>query len=318
MAAIPLSFGSLLAYSEWEVITFLASRLGPAEAVAWSFLGTVWETFEATTEGLGEAAAVRISLHLGKGRPDLAQLSTSKCLLISVLLSFFITSILFMCGDNIAIWLSKDVTLQNMLADLLPLVGLGNITLTFGMTAWHIIGAQGRYRLAMVIAMVCSWGITVPLAALSVKVMNLDLKALVGTVIIGYSITGAVMAFVLLRSDWARISQIIRDINRLTGETYSDDSEHEAERSEASESFVPKSTGSSSLNPSDEENDSAPSKRNQKARISHKSIASSAVSSDSNSRRVQTKVEPKTVSNSLRAASASRRNHNYSKGGHVI
>jgi len=245
-AAVPLSIGSLLAYSEWEVLTFLAAYLGPAEVTTWALLGSLWETFEATTEGLGDAAAVRISLHLGKGRPEMARISCYKCLLISVLFSLFITSIIFMCGDNLATWFTKDATLQNMLAELLPLVGLGNVTMTFGMTAWHIMGAQGRYRLATVVALICSWGITIPLATLVVIGLNLDLQGIVAAVVVGYCITGSAMACVLLRSDWERISKIIQDINRMSGETYSDDSDNEDDASsKSSKSFVPESDGSS-------------------------------------------------------------------------
>jgi hypothetical protein len=31
LTAIPLSFGSLLEYGEWEALTFFAAALGPAE-----------------------------------------------------------------------------------------------------------------------------------------------------------------------------------------------------------------------------------------------------------------------------------------------
>jgi Na+-driven multidrug efflux pump len=34
--ALPLAFGALLAYAEWEILTFFAATLGPAEAAAWT------------------------------------------------------------------------------------------------------------------------------------------------------------------------------------------------------------------------------------------------------------------------------------------
>ena len=40
--ALALSFGFLLTDGEWEILTLLASFLGPAEVAAWSILGTLW------------------------------------------------------------------------------------------------------------------------------------------------------------------------------------------------------------------------------------------------------------------------------------
>ena len=51
--ALPLAFGNLLAYAEWEVLTIFAAILGPAEAATWAILGYVWEVFESTTEAIG-------------------------------------------------------------------------------------------------------------------------------------------------------------------------------------------------------------------------------------------------------------------------
>jgi len=41
--ALPLAFGSLLGYAEWEIMTVFAAILGPAEAATWAILGFCWE-----------------------------------------------------------------------------------------------------------------------------------------------------------------------------------------------------------------------------------------------------------------------------------
>lgn len=51
--ALPLAFGAFHAYAEWEILTFFAATLGPAEAAAWTVMGFVWNTFESTTEAIG-------------------------------------------------------------------------------------------------------------------------------------------------------------------------------------------------------------------------------------------------------------------------
>jgi Na+-driven multidrug efflux pump len=47
--ALPLSFGGVLAYAEWELLILFTACLGPAEIVAWTLLGSVWDVFESTT-----------------------------------------------------------------------------------------------------------------------------------------------------------------------------------------------------------------------------------------------------------------------------
>jgi hypothetical protein len=43
-----------------------------------------------------------------------------------------------------------------MLAELVPFVGMANLTMTFGMQCWSLIGAQGKYKLATWISFLSS------------------------------------------------------------------------------------------------------------------------------------------------------------------
>jgi len=149
----------------------------------------------------------------------------------------------------------RSQTLQHMLNDLIPLVGFGNITMTVGMTCWSLVGAQGRYRLATLIVMSSSWLVTLPLAALCTIGINLNLKGLIGCVILGYSTAGTVLSYVILRSDWARLSRVIQELNAMTGEVDSSDSESDDE-SESSSSSSSSSSSESSSDSSEKSSDS--------------------------------------------------------------
>ena len=236
LTALPLSVGSFLEYGEWELLTFFTAYLGPAEVATWALLGTVWELFEASTEGIGEAAAVRVAYHLGKGHPDMAELSSYKSMLLSFGLSLFVTAGFFLCGYDLPTWFSSDETIQRMLAELIPLVGFGNITMNFGMVAWSLVGAQGRYRLATLVSMISSWFITIPLAAIFVIGLNINLKGLVGAVIAGYSTSSVILMYIILRSDWVRLSKIVQELNAMTGEIDSSDDEDDDSSDSSSDS----------------------------------------------------------------------------------
>ena len=64
--ATPIAFGSVLIYGEWELLTFFAAFLGPTEVTAWVILGWLWNIFEASSEGVGDDAEVRVAYHCGK------------------------------------------------------------------------------------------------------------------------------------------------------------------------------------------------------------------------------------------------------------
>lgn len=214
---------------KWEVLTIFAAALGPAEVAAWGILETLWGTFETLTEGIADGGEVRCAYHLGAGNPRMAQLSSYKTILLSVLSSFMFTSVFFILGEDIAIWLTPDPTLQLFIAKLLPLLGVGNIALTAGSVSWSLVGAQGRYRLATFIAFMTTWGITVPLSALFTYGLNFDLQGIAASVVIGYSVTCSALLYILLRSDWERLSKALVEQNGLESESDSDSSDEESE-----------------------------------------------------------------------------------------
>lgn len=177
---------------------------------------------ESTSEGIGEAAAVRVAYHLGTGNPNKARVSSYKSCFVSIVQSLLVTSILFMIGKNLATWLTTDVTLQNMVNAVIPLVGLGNIVMNFSLICWNLIGAQGRYRLATSAILLSRWLVTVPIAAVFSYALTLDLSGMMAAVIVGYDSACMALAYVLLRSDWVRLSRTMQDISAILGDVYSD------------------------------------------------------------------------------------------------
>lgn len=222
--AIPLSIGTLLEYGEWEALTFFAAVLGPAEVATWGILEAIWDLFEAFTEGLGETGSIRLAFHLGKGNIDMAKLSAWKLLFISMCLALTVSALLFVLMPYIPGMFTDDETLQDMVHDVLPLIGIGNIFMVFGMVSWSLIGAQGRFKLATMVSAVMTFAVTLPLSAVSSIVYHFTLEGLVGAVVVGYSTTGLVLGCILQLSPWDRISKKIQDLNAAENEDSGDDS----------------------------------------------------------------------------------------------
>lgn len=188
--------------------------LGPAEVAAWGILGTIWEAFEFITEAIGDAAEVRCSYLLGAGEPGRAKMSAYKGLLLGFFLSSFITSLVFIAGQSLPVWITNDPALQHIIADLVPLFGLGNMSLTIGQMCWTILGSQGRYKLATVNAFIGTCFVTLPLAALFSIGLNINLEGQTAAVVIGYTISGAINSYFIFTSDWEDLSKTLIEKNQ--------------------------------------------------------------------------------------------------------
>lgn len=211
----------------------MASELGPAEVTAWAILGGVWEVFEACTYGIGGAAELRCALHLGSNNPNMAKLSAYKSIFIGMIIGCSITCVLYYFQNDIPAFFTYDSTLQGMLRDTIPFIGVGNIALTFGMMCWSLVGAQGRYKLGTILYFITSWGFTMPVGALFTYVYNYDLQGLVAAVVVGYVFEGAVLSYVLLCSNWIKIAAKIQRKNAVILEE--DENADEEEKAEARE-----------------------------------------------------------------------------------
>ena len=69
---MPLLIRSLIELCEWEILVLFIQHLGGAKVAAWALMGILWEIFDTSTKGLGEAAAIQVSLVLSENLPDLA------------------------------------------------------------------------------------------------------------------------------------------------------------------------------------------------------------------------------------------------------
>ncbi|GFH46032.1 hypothetical protein CTEN210_02506 [Chaetoceros tenuissimus] len=221
--SIPLALGSFLEYGEYEVLIFFVAALGPAEVAAWGIIESLWDIFEATTRGLMEAGAMRLAFHLGKGDTKKSPTSAWKTLFLSTLLRTVTTGVLFLCSENLSTWFTKDETLQDMVNSVIPIIGIGNILMVFGMVSWELVCAQGRFKLATTVSAAMSFCVTLPLSALFCFYFRFDLKGIVSAIVIGYSTTGLAFAVILLLSDWKKISDIIIQQNAEESDTDDDD-----------------------------------------------------------------------------------------------
>ncbi|KAL3785641.1 hypothetical protein ACHAW5_007642 [Stephanodiscus triporus] len=224
--ALPLAFGSLLAYTEWEILLIFATKLGPAEAGTWAVMGFIWDFFESTTEAIGDSSEVRVAYQLGKGRPAMAELAGYKSMLLGAIVSILMSTLLLSLTDVLPSVLTTDATIQDMLVELFPLVALGNVTMSMGMVCWAVIGAQGRYHLSTSIAITCSFLVTIPIGVVVTIWMRIDLQGLAFAVVTGYSVTAMLLSACIAMSDWEMLSKKIQE--QVSADDLSDSSDDDS------------------------------------------------------------------------------------------
>lgn len=216
------------------------SVLGPAEVASWGLLGNLWNALELVTEAVANAGEVRTAFLLGSGQPAQAKLSAYKTLYLGIFASVFITSCMFIAGDSIPTWLTSDPTLQRMTAELIPLFGIGNIALSIGTMSWTLVGAQGRYRLSTSVGLSGAWLVAIPMAAILTVVYNVDLQGQTAAIVIGYMVSGTANTYILIQSDWPKLS---RRVIAQTAENVGDDDDDDDSSSSSSSSSRESTSG---------------------------------------------------------------------------
>jgi len=182
----------------------------------WCLLGAVWDVLEAFTEGIGEAAAIQVAFLLAAAQPERARKLSFSILYLGLVQSLLITSALFMSGRHLAMLLTTDNTMQHMVNDAITLLGFANVAMSFSQVGWSLIGAQGRFRLATSVMFFSRWLVTIPVALVTIFVFFLDLSAISGCLIVGYSTASCVLTFIVIRSDWDRLANLMQQMNNAS------------------------------------------------------------------------------------------------------
>mmetsp|Transcript_28198 Transcript_28198/g.68586 ORF Transcript_28198/g.68586 Transcript_28198/m.68586 type:complete len:1125 (-) Transcript_28198:3331-6705(-) len=208
-----LMCGAILEYGQWELLTIFVRFLGPAEVAAWVLIGALWDFMEAFTEGIGESAANQAAFLLSLGHAQLAKDLSFSALYWACFQSLLVTSALLMSGQYLAVLFSTDPTIQHLFNNTIAMIGAANFTMAFSQITWSLIGSQGRFRLGTVAVFFSRWFVVIPVAAISVFAFNLDLNALAGSLVVGYSTASSVLLLVLLKTDWVRLASIMQAMN---------------------------------------------------------------------------------------------------------
>jgi MATE family multidrug resistance protein len=188
----------------------IAAHNGPQDVSAILVVSKVWDLVEASTSGLAEAADLRVAYHLGCGDTHSAKIATKLCLFAGSVVAVVSSVLLHLYDDALVSLLTQNEELQEVLEQVLPLVGYGSLVLVFAKVASSLMSAQGRCREATIVSVLCSYCITLPAAQIMVYGFNVNLQAIVAAVVYGRTTFAAIMLHFMWWSNWERLSAQIR------------------------------------------------------------------------------------------------------------
>jgi Na+-driven multidrug efflux pump len=207
--SFPLTLGVVVSTFQWEILTVFAAHMGSPEVAAWTLLGSIWNVFEYLPGGFTTAAGICVTWHLGKGNPGMAKISAYKCMLYSTVSTVIISVIFVSLRDTIVTFYTDVVVIQDMLGDLILMVGIANVVMVVGVVSYSILCAQGRTKIATGTYVVLSFAATIPLCIYFVYVRGYDLQSMVFALIVGYCLSSLVLMVFLLTSNWSSYSKAV-------------------------------------------------------------------------------------------------------------
>ena len=209
-ASLRLSSGRVIENCEWNILFVFAAIQGPAEVAIWGLVGMLWDFADDIVTAVSDASKVRIAYLLGSSLPEQAKYSSEKSLFMGVVVSILMSMSLGVLQSIIPRWMTNDLTLQRLLGEMIPMVCLAVVLLSFGSICWSILCAQGRAHLTTGVNALGSLLVALPLATISNFVFNFNLQGLMSCIIIGYATSGFFNSILMLSSNWTNISKKVR------------------------------------------------------------------------------------------------------------
>ncbi|KAJ1719538.1 ethionine resistance protein [Coemansia erecta] len=189
-------------YMAFELMTLLATYLGPAslaaQAIAFSSMSMTFQP----PHGVGGAAAVRIGQLLGQGQASMARFS-AKVLVVSALVYSAFGSLFFSTYG--ARWVSMYTRDQEVLAiarQLIRIVALLEWTDAVRGIVPGILRGMGKQRLAAFINVGSYYFVVLPIASLAIYGFGMGIIGLWAAFGIGMSVLSASYITVTATTDW--------------------------------------------------------------------------------------------------------------------
>lgn len=181
------SFPVIINEGTWALgttIYYIAyGMLGPEAIAVIQVTYVISDFFQSVFFGLGSSCAVMIGNEIGKNNLDKAYYFGKQYIKITILLSVFISILLFLCKDFVIEFYNfeKSTTIMLSKALIVSVIYTTPKMLTY-LIICGILRSGGDTKFCMYLEFICIWVIGVPIAFISVKLLNLPLHLVLAAV----------------------------------------------------------------------------------------------------------------------------------------
>jgi multidrug resistance protein, MATE family len=200
--AVPTSAGNLIEDLQFTVMSFLAAGLG---ATAIAVHNSTLNLFLAATcllYGAVKATTVRVGHYIGAGDIRMAKAVGYMNLAVMSVIALVIGILFCTLREDLGAIFSSEDDFKQLMGKISVPLGIGYCALSLFFSAVGVLQGQARVTVVAVAFLIGAWGVTVPLAFVFVKKLNMGLLGVWLALVVGYSVITALCGIAVFRSDW--------------------------------------------------------------------------------------------------------------------
>ncbi|KAI9197449.1 mate-domain-containing protein [Polychytrium aggregatum] len=206
--------GVAMVCSEWwafEIITLATGLLGDSYLAAQAVVLNTCSLMYMIPQGISIAATTRIGNALGANCKNRARLDAWTALSIGLMIGCFNSTILFLIREKWGYLWNNDPEVVKLIAEILPLGAMFQISDGIGVIAGGILRGCGRQHIGAYINLAGYYALGIPLSLLLAFRYNLELVGLWIGLTVGLFVVSIIQILIISRTDWEEEARRARE-----------------------------------------------------------------------------------------------------------
>ena len=196
-----------LAIGQSMMLSLLAAQLGTVQVATHNALAAVFELGGSVLYGMGDAVSVRVGYHLGRGAVKAAKRVVVVTVAVGVVWGALFAATVLPERRLLGRFFSDDPAVLDAAADVMPWLAASYLSYAVYIQLISVMDGQGRAAVQPVVGFAGCWLTTGLLALLSMHYTSFGLPGLWGAEWLGNSVSAAVTAILVARSNWRQLAK---------------------------------------------------------------------------------------------------------------
>jgi MATE family multidrug resistance protein len=203
---VPSLLSAMLNGWQYQVISFIAAKMGGEEIAAHNCALALFEISHALAVGMADSAAVRVGYHLGRGDAAAAKKAAIAAAAGAAAIGLAFASTGILLRQYMGRIFSNDPAIVDIVASLANPFWLAFLCLFVGTVLLQVLAGQGRVRIQSAVYLVSGYVVAVPFAFISFYRFHQGLQGLWAGLLCGNVVLLVLALILVARSDWAGLA----------------------------------------------------------------------------------------------------------------